>query len=324
MSRTVPRRTVLAASGALPLAAACAASPVQEGDRVPGTASTAAPTDAAPTDFVLVHGAWHGSAHWAPVAAELVARGHRALAVDLPGHGVVARFPRAYLTGDAAGLSTEPSPIADVTLDVAADAVVEALRGLREGRRIVLVAHSMGGAVATAAVERAPELVDHLVYVTAFVPTKLGSAFAYLSLPEAKTALGGGLYLGDPAAIGAVRINPRSTDPTYLEELRAAYYTDVTTEAFLPFALALTPDQPVSFLATEVGATAERWGSVPRTYVRCTEDRALPIALQDVLIRDADELTPANRFRQVTLPTGHSPFASRPAELAAVLAEVDR
>lgn len=322
MSRTVPRRTVLAALGVLPLTAACAADPAQEGDRVNATVG-----DPVTTDFVLVHGAWHGSAHWAHLAAALVARGHGVLAVDLPGHGIDARFPQAYLAGDADGLRTEASPIADVTLDVAADAVVETLRGLRARpgvRRVVLVAHSMGGAVATAAVERAPELVDHVVYVTAFVPTKLGTAGAYLALPEAATALGSGLYLGDPAATGAVRINPRSPDPAYLEQLRAAYYTDVPTAAFLPYAHALTPDQPLSFLTSDVGATAERWGSVPRTYVRCTEDRALPLALQDVLIRDADELAPATRFAQVTLPTGHSPFASQPGELAALLAEAGR
>lgn len=273
-------------------------------------------------DLVLVHGAWHGSAHWSRVAAALVARGHGVLALDLPGHGVDARFPAAYLAGDREALRTEPSPVADVTLDVAADAVVAALRALRcrpVRRRTVLVAHSMGGAVATRAVEKAPGLVDRLVYITAFVPTVLRTALAYLALPEAATALGGALYLGDPAAIGAVRIDPRSTDPAYREQLRAAYYSDVPTAAFLPYAHALTPDQPVSFLASEVGATAERWGSVPRTYVRCTRDRALPLALQDVLIRDADALAPATRFTQVDLSTGHAPFASRPAELAELL-----
>lgn len=36
------------------------------------------------TTFGLVHGAWHGAWCWDLLAQELEARGHRAIAVDLP------------------------------------------------------------------------------------------------------------------------------------------------------------------------------------------------------------------------------------------------
>jgi pimeloyl-ACP methyl ester carboxylesterase len=311
---TLSRRAFVAAVSALPLLAACAPA---AGD------GRAAPDRSAPvTVFLLVHGAWHGSAHWAPLTRELVARGHGALAIDLPGHGVRARLPQPYLAAGQPGLATAPSPIAGVTVDVAAAAVVDELRVLRNlpGRpRVVLVAHSMGGAVATRAAELAPELLDHLVYVSAFVPTRLQAAGAYLALPEAATATGAGLYLGDATVTGAVRINPRSTDPAYREELRATYYTDVATDAAAPYLDLLTPDQPFAFLTSAVGATAARWGSLPRTYVRCSRDQALPPALQEVMIRDADALAPLTAFEQVTLDTGHAPFASQPAALAAAL-----
>ena len=42
-------------------------------------------------------------------------------------------------------------------------------------------------------------------------------------------------------------------------------------------------------------------------------------AIQDRMIADADELTPHNRFDVHTLPSSHSPFASMPDRLAAVL-----
>ncbi|WP_435582276.1 alpha/beta hydrolase [Amycolatopsis thermoflava] len=261
------------------------------------------------TDVVLIHGAWHGAGHFTALAEALTARGHRVLALDLPGHGTRARFPASYLTRDTAALRTERSPLADLTLDEVATDVITALR-----RRSVLVAHSMGGAVATRVAELAPERVAQLVYVAAFVPTRLGTAGAYLALPEAKTALGGGLYLGDPAAIGAVRIDPRSTDPAYLAELHAAYFSGVDSADFHALAALLTPDQPLSFLSTPTGATAERWGRVPRTYVRTTSDRALPVELQDVMIRDADDLAPA--FEQVTLDAGHAVFATHADRLA--------
>ncbi|MEU7691139.1 alpha/beta hydrolase [Microbispora hainanensis] len=269
------------------------------------------------SDVVLIHGAWHGAGHFAALAKELTAMGHRVLALDLAGHGSRARFPVSYLARDVEALRTEVSPLADLTLDDVARDVVATLRRLPAPP--VVAAHSMGGAVATRVAEIAPKLVAGLVYVAAFVPTLLGSSGAYLDLPEAKTALGGGLYLGDPAAVGAVRIDPRSTDPAYQAELHAAYFSDLDRPDFLALAASLTPDQPMSFLTTATGATAGRWGTVPRTYLRTTLDRALPVELQDVMIRHADELAPATAFTQVTVEAGHAVFAGVPAEVADVI-----
>ncbi|SPL88626.1 EstC [[Actinomadura] parvosata subsp. kistnae] len=77
----------------------------------------------------------------------------------------------------------------------------------------MLVAHSAGGGPASLAAERAPELVDRLVYLSAFVPGGRPRFFDYLNAPQNATALGQGLFLGDAGALGAVRINPLSTDP---------------------------------------------------------------------------------------------------------------
>ncbi|WP_033288807.1 alpha/beta fold hydrolase [Amycolatopsis jejuensis] len=265
-------------------------------------------------DVVVVHGAWHSAGHFAALAAELAARGHRTLAVDLPGHGTRARFPASYLARDVESLRTERSPLADLTLDEVAQDVVATLR--RFPKPPVLVAHSMGGAVISRVAELAPESIARLVYVAAFIPTR-GPAGAYLALPEAKSALGDGLYLGDAAALGAVRIDPRSTESGYQKELHDAYFSDLDTPQFQALAATLTPDQPLSFLATPTGATAERWGGVPRTYLRTTRDRALPIALQDVMLRDADALGGTTTVR--TLAAGHSVFAARPGEVADVV-----
>ncbi|MCY1062226.1 alpha/beta fold hydrolase [Nannocystis sp. SCPEA4] len=274
-----------------------------------------------PRTYLLIHGAWHNALHWARVARLLSARGHRVLAIDLPGHGLSAKFPRAYLTGDAAGFVAEVSPQKDVRLDDGADAVIAALRELQGETRPILVGHSMGGTVITRVGERAPELVGRLVYLSAYCPVRRGPSSAYGELPEAKVATFAGLMLGDPKQTGVVRINPRG-DATYRELLRAAFYHDVPPDEFLAFALALTPDLPLGYWTTEVGATKERWGRVPRTFIRCTEDRALPIGLQDLMIREADAWTPDNRFDRKTLKTSHSPFASAPADLAALLHEL--
>ncbi|MCP3098667.1 alpha/beta fold hydrolase [Myxococcus sp. K15C18031901] len=271
--------------------------------------------------FLLVHGAWHNALHWSRVSESLSARGHRVVALDLPGHGLQARFPSSYVTGDEAGLREERSPLADLTLEDCATAVVTALESLRrasDGMKPILVGHSAGGTVITRAGELAPQHIGRLVYLGAFCPLRLGSASAYGALPEARTGHGEGLFVGDPGRLGAVRINPRG-GLAYLEALRAAYYQDVPWADFLPFALSLTPDLPLSLWTSKVGATQERWGRIPRSYIRCTEDRALAPALQSLMIREADAFTPGNPFTVEALATSHSPFASRPEALVALL-----
>ncbi|GAA1384504.1 alpha/beta hydrolase [Pseudonocardia kongjuensis] len=267
--------------------------------------------------FVLVHGAWHGAGHLCGLARELTCRGHRAIAVDLPGHGTRARFPSGY--PDRPGWPDAPSPLAGLTLDDLAGDLLGLLRGLdRPGEeRPVVVAHSIGGVVATRAAELAPGLVGELVYLAAFVPTVLGAAGAYLATPEAAAASGASLYLGDPAATGAVRIDPRRTDPGYRRELRETYLTGLDDADAL--AHALTPDQPLCLLGTDPAATAGRWGSVPRRYLRAARDRALPPGLQDLMISHADATAPATAFRTDTLDAGHALFASHPAAIADLL-----
>lgn len=107
------------------------------------------------SDFVLVHGAWHGAWCWRRVLPGLWAAGHRAFAVSLSGVG-----ERAHQLSSAVTLDTH---IADVTAVVEAEELGDA----------VLVGHSYGGMVITGAADRlatTPGRVSRLVYVDAVVP----------------------------------------------------------------------------------------------------------------------------------------------------------
>jgi pimeloyl-ACP methyl ester carboxylesterase len=55
------------------------------------------------------------------------------------------------------------------------------------------------------------------------------------------------------------------------------------------------------------------WRAKPSTYVVCTDDRAIPVALQ--------RSNAARLDRVVEMPTSHSPFLSRPRDLARLVAE---
>lgn len=56
-----------------------------------------------------------------------------------------------------------------------------------------------------------------------------------------------------------------------------------------------------------------------RSYIRLTEDRAFPLAMQDRLIREADGLTPDSPFDVHSVASSHIGFQLHPAEAVTIL-----
>jgi len=119
------------------------------------------------TTFALVHGAYGSGALWAPLAGELEARGHRAVAPDLPIGDREARF----------------SDFARVVVDSI---------GTAGGDDVVVVGHSMGGATAALVADARP--VRELVYLAALLPrpgaplTEVFASEPSMMLPELPAA----------------------------------------------------------------------------------------------------------------------------------------
>jgi pimeloyl-ACP methyl ester carboxylesterase len=282
--------------------------------------------DPIPRALVLVHGAWHGAWTYERVIPPLAGRGLRVLARDLPGHGLNARYPGRYFERplDAASFAAEVSPAAGITLDAYVDSVVASIDLLRPHGvdRVTLVGHSMGGVVLTAVGERVPERIAQLVYLTAFMPADRVPAVAYIGAPENEGEMVGPQLLADPQRVGALRIDHRSGDPAYRARTVEAFFGDLEAADATACANLLTPDVPVQPMATPIALTRERWGALPRHYVRCLRDRAIRPALQDRFIAEADAFTPGNRTVVHTLDSSHSPFFSQPDALAELLAGI--
>jgi len=272
------------------------------------------------TPVLLLHGFWHGAWCWSEVLGRLTAAGTRALAVDMAGHGLRARRPAAPTARpfDPAALAAEPSPaIAD--LDEAAALFVAQARALGGGAPVTAVAHSMGGNVLTRAVQDAPGLFAHAVYVTAFMPASGVPAAAYIFAPENEGDLVQVAMVADPAAIGGLRLDTASLDPSYHQLLRDAFFGDVGADLADAAIGLLTPDAPAGIAAGATTLTADGWGSVPRTYVVCTRDRALQPPMQRRFIELADAAFPGNPTTVHTLESSHSPFLSMPGELTDII-----
>lgn len=274
------------------------------------------------TTFVLVPGSWCASAAWAPVARELTLRGHRAVPVDLPGHGPTATIPRGYLgRQDLDALATEPSGMAGVGTADDVALVTDVLRRAQRHGPAVLVGHSRGGLTLTAVANTLPELVDRLVYVSAWCCVTDGHD-GYAASPEnAGSELGraAALAVADPAALGALRFNWRTADPVHLDVLQEVLLADGTRRELIAYLHAMDPDESLSIDDAATRADPATWGRIPRTYVRLTEDRAMPTALQDRFVAEADAAAPDNPFDVHSLSTSHLGVQVRPAGLVQIL-----
>ncbi|NBE97967.1 alpha/beta fold hydrolase [Nonomuraea sp. KC401] len=273
------------------------------------------------TPLLFVHGFWHGSWCWSEVVPHVVAAGRLAVAVDMAGHGLYARRPRWFTEQpyDPEAVGTEVSPVANVTLDDAAALLTSQIKQIGGGEPVTVVAHSAAGPVLTRVAQQQPELVAHAVYVAAYMPASGVPAAAYSELPEAADGLVVPLVQGDPARIGAIRLDFATGDPVYRRRLYEAFYGDVDRALADAATGLLTPDGPAGVMVGTTTLTRDGWGSVRRTYVTCTKDRAITPTVQATFVAEADAAFPDNPTSVVTLDASHSPFFSMPDVLADVV-----
>ncbi|MGC7098744.1 alpha/beta hydrolase, partial [Amycolatopsis lurida] len=274
---------------------------------------------------VFAHGT-NSSSYWCSgLIRELTLRGHRAVAVDLPGHGDEAFYPRAYQAPqDLEALATEPSPLAKITIDDYVDRVVEVVRRARRHGPVILAGASQGGVTVSRVGNAIPDELERVVYVAAYCCVELPNMVAYLETPENSESL---LHLieaakvADPAVLGVNRLNWRSADPAVFHAVKESLAADFTDEGVSRLLNMLEPDETAAIPAAEARGQADTWGRIPRTYVRFTRDRLIPPALQDRFIAEADRLTPDNPTDVRNVEAPHVGPFDRP-ELVDIFAEL--
>jgi len=200
------------------------------------------------TNFVLVHGAFHGAWCWERLLPHLKGdkRVEHVVAMDLLGHGARVREkdPRQVT-------------IDDYLLDIT-KAVTD-----RDMRNVVLVGHSFSGTFLPEVVARIPDRVKRLVFLAAMTP------------PEGKTgretlaSLGGG-----GSRPGATpEQNYRSMFCGDMDEATAQWVLKNLTPVPLP-----VMDRPVSYRSFP--------RSVPITYIVFTKDQSIKPAAQHKLLQN--------------------------------------
>ena len=232
--------------------------------------------------YVLVHGAYHGAWCYAKVVPLLQAAGHTAVAVDLPGHG------------------DNPVPRKQITLDAYVDHVCRVIDAQSEP--VILVGHSLGGVTVSQVAEKRPDKVKTLVFLAALMPLDGESRFDLSKRVEENSSAADARVPTDDGLASAVRDD-------FIVPL---FYGDCSEED-ISFAKARLVPQAIAILETQVHLSEQCYGSVPRVYIECLQDGAIPIKMQRRMVAAA----PCEKV--LTLDTSHSPFFSAPEKLTEFL-----
>jgi pimeloyl-ACP methyl ester carboxylesterase len=147
---------------------------------------------------------------------------------------------------------------------------------------VILVGHSMGGMVISQAAEYRPDKIKKLVYLAAFL----------LKDGESLHSRGGGHH------------NPQ-TDAA-LKELLCA---DCSDEILQWYKARMAP-APAMLAGKPIHITTKNYGRLPRVYIECLQDKAIPPSVQKQMYTDS----PCERV--ITMNTSHSPNLSAPEALA--------
>lgn len=237
------------------------------------------------TVFLLVHGGGHGRWCWHEVIPRLENEGHTVRAVDLTAHG------------------QESTPPNETTLDDYIQSVRGAVYDIDE--KAVLVGHSLSGMVVSATAERYPEYFKHLVYLTAYVVPSNQSLAGYLADNEKQSSLQSKKRTVDEE-MGASMVQ---------DDALAEYYYNECSQEDIALAKLLVNPSPTQPKQEPLMTSDENYGTIPKTYIKCEHDKAIPLYLQTRMLNETD-------FDAVyTLDADHSAFFSAPDELADVLLE---
>jgi pimeloyl-ACP methyl ester carboxylesterase len=236
--------------------------------------------------IVLVHGALHGAWCWEELTPLLQMRGFKVDTLDLP------------------GLGDDPTPPKYVTFQSYVERIVETVTA--DPGPTLLLGHSLGGAPVSQAAEDAPQGIGKLIYLAAHLPVdgeSLGAMGEIASHYDEPSASGG---MGPSDMEGA---HGFAADRAF-----ETFYNCCDTQTARRAQMRLRP-QANAPLFTPVRLTAPRWGAIPKTYIVCTQDRALPPGAQHFMCgRNPD-------VRKRVMDSDHSPFFSDPTGLADIIEE---
>ncbi|WP_005037264.1 alpha/beta fold hydrolase [Holophaga foetida] len=241
-----------------------------------------------PQTYVLIPGAWHSGWFWNRVKPLLEAKGNKVITVDLPGHGDNA------------------IPISGQNIDSYAEFVSKLID--EQSEPVILVGHSMAGAVVCRTSEINPKKVKKMVVLCGFL----------LQNGQSMNGMTDGLQPTDwmkLSDIGFVSLS-RDQKVSFVNPkiARSIFYGSLTDEQAGIAILHLGGEsiaaqiQPINL--------GSNFASVPKFYIKTLNDHILLPEFQEKMIKNS------SLEKVYTINSDHSPFLSAPKELADILLDI--
>jgi pimeloyl-ACP methyl ester carboxylesterase len=241
--------------------------------------------------FLFVHGGFHAAWCWDRTIAELGTLGHDGAAVDLPGHGALVEQ--------------------ESTLANRRDAIVAMMES--GGEKCVVVGHSGGGFDATLAADARPDLVSHIVYLAAALPREGKTYPEAMVMRDADDELGDEFDGDAGEMLGYLTFD--DSGAMWFADFDGAwkyFYHDCDESTARSAFERLGPERFGDTTVTPVSVPNFWAADLPRSFIVCEQDRSMPRWLADTVSRRLG-------VTQLSIDSSHSPFLSRPRELAELL-----
>ncbi|KAJ4802262.1 methyl esterase 12 [Rhynchospora pubera] len=247
--------------------------------------------------IVLIHGEGFGAWCWYKTMSMLEEAGLEPVALDLTGSGID---------------NTDVNSI--TTLEEYSKPLINYLSTLGDDEKVIVVAHSCGGACLSFIMEHCPGKISKAVFLAATM-VKDGQkpfdvftqelASADILLQESQFLLYG---------------NGKDKPPTGLkfdkQQIKALYFNQTPTKDIALATVSMRPI-PLAPIMEKISLTPEKYGTVRRFYIQTLEDMMLSADVQEKLVRESP---PHGIFK---IKGGdHCPFFSKPQALNKILLEI--
>lgn len=217
---------------------------------------------------------------------------------------------------DLAASGVHPKQVTDLhSFSDYYEPLMEFMKSLPPEERVILVGHSMGGLSISAAMERFPEKISAAVFATAFMP---GPDFSYNSIREEVDR-----QLDSFMDTQFTFANGQSNPPTSMlfgpDILSTRLYQLSPSEDLILATLTMRPFPLHDDGSQNLMLTKDKYGSVPRIYVVCGQDKIINEDVQRWMIQN----NPTDEVK-VIADSDHMVMFSKPQELCSCLLEIAR
>ncbi|XP_010532399.2 PREDICTED: putative methylesterase 13, chloroplastic, partial [Tarenaya hassleriana] len=247
--------------------------------------------------FVLVHGGGFGAWCWYKTITLLENHGFHVDAVDLTGSGVSSFDPNSI-----SSLSQYAKPL------------ILFFETLKPGEKVILVGHDFGGACISYVMEMFPCKISKAVFISGAM------------LSNGQSTLDLFTHQGSNDLMQQAQIflyaNGKKNPPTAVDFDRSLLRDFLFNQSpQKDIALASVSIRPIPFapVLEKLHYSEKNYGSVRRFYIKTMDDYAVPVSLQDSMIKS----NPPEQIFQLK-GSDHAPFFSRPQSLNRILVEISQ